>query len=74
MEQKGIITIQLTDRGDLIYIDLDGTKLREPTHNLYAKVPPGVLKGTIDIGEIYTYEQADGTLSRCVHRGICNIY
>jgi hypothetical protein len=74
MEQKGTITIQLDERGELLYVDIDGRKLTEPTHNLYDRVPPGVLKGFGDVGKIYTYERPDGTLMRCVKRPNCSIW
>jgi hypothetical protein len=61
------ITIQYNKRGEATYVEIDGRKLTEPTHNLYEKMPPGVLKGTIDLGQIYVYELSDGKLKYCPH-------
>lgn len=68
MEQRGKITVQFDERGELVYVNLDGRELREPTHSLFDKAPPGIFKGFADIGKIYTYELPDGKLTRCVHR------
>lgn len=73
MEQKGLITVQFDEKGDLVYVNLDGQELREPTHNLVDKVPPGIFKGFSDMGKIYTYELPDRTLTRCVHRN-CRLF
>jgi hypothetical protein len=74
MGDEGKITIQINQRGELIYIDINGRTLTEPTHNLYDNIPGGVLKGIIEIGQIYCYEQPNGTVRRCVHMPNCDIY
>lgn len=68
MEQKGRITVQFDEKGELVYVNMGGRELTEPTHDLYEKMPPGVFKGFSDMGKIYTYELSDGRLGICVHR------
>ena len=66
MEKNGTITIQVDHRGELIYVEMDGRRLTEPTHNLYDNLPPGSLKGIINVGKVYIYEQSNCTQRRCV--------
>ena len=73
MEEKGVITVKFDEQGKLISVDLGAGELREPTHSLFDKAPPGIFKGFTDMGKIYTYELPDGTLARCVHRR-CKIF
>ena len=68
MGKKGIITVQYDEQGELISVDLGEGELKKPTHKLFDKEPPGVLKGFTNMGKIYLYELPDGTRSRCVHR------
>ena len=46
----GTITIKLNDKGEPIYVDIDGRSFTKPTHKLPEKTPPGVLKGIREIG------------------------
>ena len=68
MEEKGEnITVQFNERGELIYVDLGGGRMTQPTHTLYKNPPPGEYVGSMDLGKIYFYKQPDGTVSRCGH-------
>ncbi len=76
MEEKGKITVQFNERGELVYVDLDGRRLTENeyTNDLHNNPPPGIFKGFTDMGKIYTYEQnPSGSLRRCVKRR-CKLY
>jgi hypothetical protein len=68
MEEQGKITVQFNERGELISVDLGEGELREPTHSLFDKAPPGILKGFTDLGKLYIYDLGDGRLARCFHR------
>jgi hypothetical protein len=61
------ITIQVNERGELIYVDLGKGPTNEPTHNLYRNPPPGQYVGSMDLGKIYFYKQPDGSMRRCHH-------
>ncbi len=74
MKKKGIITIQLNDQGEFIYVEIDGKRLTKPTGNLAENPPPGILNGIIDIGHILCFKQPDGTRGYCIHRPNCSWY
>jgi hypothetical protein len=74
MEKEGKITIQVNYRGELIYVEIDGKRLTEPTGNLAKNAPPGVLNGIIDIGHILCFKRPDGMQGYCVHLPNCNWY
>ena len=67
------ITVQVDGRGKLIYVDINGRQFTKPTHNLYQeeRLPLGVLKGAIDIGQIHYYE---GSLRICFKRPNGDLY
>lgn len=60
------IKIEFDERGQDVSIDL-GEGPVKPTHNLYDNPPPGEYVGSVDLGKMYFYRQADGKVMRCVH-------
>jgi hypothetical protein len=74
MEQSGEkITLQFNEQGDLVSTDLGGGTIDKPTNNLHKNPPPGQYLGSMDLGKIYVYKQADGSFIRCFHFR-CNLY
>jgi hypothetical protein len=75
METEGVITVQYNYEGELLWVNMGNEKgeQTEPFYDLVQNPPPGTYKGFVNLGRLYFYEQADGSIMRCTHRR-CKIF